>query len=293
MLKALKDNKKNGNKKRKLNNDVSLNNPYFKLWEEKMKGRIGNLLSSKIGKDERISIIEELDFDWIEKYCWAIPSVRALEAIKHVVGERELVEIGCGSGYWGHLLLELKVGWRGFDMSSITKSKWAKVEKKGPEILDSLESNLEGPRSCILFLCYPDDYRALDTEVDEDEEPGPDEQPFSLALDCFDRYRGDTIIHVGELLSTGTLLENPWGRTTAEDFQLALHCDFHKVLSLPLPAWPLSRDFLTVWKRTKKIEVKNEELDMEIRMIDKSFVMGGSAAPFFRSLLDDPKRNDS
>jgi len=73
----LKDNKRNGNKKRKLNQDVSdkprdaesLNNPYFKLWEDKMKGRIGNLLSSKIGKDERISIIEELDFEWIEKYC--------------------------------------------------------------------------------------------------------------------------------------------------------------------------------------------------------------------------------
>jgi hypothetical protein len=205
------------NKKRKLDEDVSkrsrdtesLNNPYFKLWEHKMKGRIGNLRRSEISKEERISIIDDLDFDWIEKYCWAIPSSRALRAIEHVVGDRELVEIGCGSGYWGQLLLELGVRWRGFDMSSNSKNKWTKVEKKGPEVLDSLKSNTKGQKSCVLFLCYPDDFRPVDSVEDEDVKPGPDEQPYSLALDCFDRYNGDTIIHVGELFCTGSILENP------------------------------------------------------------------------------------
>lgn len=287
------------NKKRKLNKDVStkqrdaesLNNPYFKLWEEKMKGRIGNLLSSDIGLEKRISIIDDLDFDWIEKYCWAIPSVKALRAIKHIVGDRELVEIGCGSGYWGRLLQDLEVRWRGYDISSTIKHKWAKVEKEGPQLLDSFKSNVKGPKSCVLFLCYPDDYRPVDGTDNEEKEPGPDEQPYSLALDCYDRYRGDTIIHVGELFCTGTILENPWGRTTSEGFQLSLHCDFHKVLSLPLPSWPLSRDVLTVWKRTKIIDVKNDEHDFEFRMIDKDYVLGGCAAPIFRSLLDEGRNN--
>lgn len=286
------------NKKRRLNEEdpkkpraaESLSNPYFQLWEDQMSGKVGNLLSSTIGMEERIRIIDDLDFDWIEKYCWAIPSASALEAIKHIVGDRELVEIGCGSGYWGWLLLELGVRWRGCDMSDTIKKKWAKVEKRGPEMFGSLKSNVKGPKSCVLFLCYPDDYRPVDGSEDEDE-VDPEEEPYSLALDCFNRYRGDTIIHVGELFGTGTVLENPWGRTTSEGFQLALNCDFHKVLSLPLPSWPLSRDVLTVWKRTDRIKVKNEDHDFEFRMIGKDSVMEGSAAPLFRSLLSKPRRS--
>ena len=40
------------------------------------------------------------------------------------------------------------------------------------------------------------------------------------------------------------------GRTTDADFQVQLATTFHKVLAVPLPCWPYSRDTLTVWKRT-------------------------------------------
>ena len=40
------------------------------------------------------------------------------------------------------------------------------------------------------------------------------------------------------------------GGTTAADFQVALHEDFHCLLVAKLPHFPFSRDCISVWKRT-------------------------------------------
>ena len=67
---------------------------------------------------------------------------------------------------------------------------------------------------------------------------------------------GQYVIHVGELLATGGTLsfpQAPWGRTSSSDFQVALSEEFHCILSASLPRFPFSRDYITVWKRTKWI----------------------------------------
>lgn len=52
---------------------------------------------------------------------------------------------------------------------------------------------------------------------------------------------------------TGTLTggeQRPWGRTSVSDFQVALAERFHCILCVPIPSFPFSQDYLTVWKRT-------------------------------------------
>ena len=57
----------------------------------------------------------------------------------------------------------------------------------GPEVLKNYQSH-------TLLLCYPDDFQTSDQ---------------SLAMRCFNKFQGDTIIHVGESFGL-TYQENPW-----------------------------------------------------------------------------------
>jgi hypothetical protein len=104
----------------------------------------------------------------------------------------------------------------------------------GPEVLQNCSDR-------ALFLCYPDDF----------EDSGE-----SMALRCMRQYRGDCIVHVGELLGETCCMPSPWGRTSSADFQVQLATTFHKVLCVPLPSWPCSRDTLTVWKRCAKAHLQ-------------------------------------
>lgn len=140
-----------------------------------------------------------------------------------------LIEIGCGKGYWASLLLQRNVNIVAFDREVVNDS-WTNVLKGGPEML--LVKKISRGRN--LFLSYPD-------------EDGP------MAMECLRNFKGDYIIHVGELMSTGTFSspQAPWGRTSASDFQVRLYEEFHCLLVADLPRFPFSRDSISVWKRTK------------------------------------------
>jgi len=124
---------------------------------------------------------------------------------------------------------------------------WEKVLKGGPEKLMKHSDR-------TLFLCYPDDFEY---------------NAKSMAFDCLKRYKGDTIIVVGEAFAQ-TCMDNPWGRSADADFQLHLAADFHKVLQVPLPSWPGSIDTLCVWKRTQKCAVA----DMQIKYVPANEMIG-------------------
>ena len=47
------------------------------------------------------------------------------------------------------------------------------------------------------------------------------------------------------------------GRTSSSDFQVHLATIFHKVVHVPLPSWPCSRDYLTVWRCERTHDVLN------------------------------------
>ena len=69
-----------------------------------------------------------------------------------------------------------------------------------------------------------------------------------FSLDCLRNYKGNTVIHIGELFGE-TLSTNPWGQTTSRDFQLRLGETFRCVSRVQLPNWPGHMDSLTVWSR--------------------------------------------
>jgi hypothetical protein len=80
---------------------------------------------------------------------------------------------------------------------------------------------------------------------------------------CIDAYDGDFIIHVGELITTGTLSggsQAPFGRTTGSDFSVLLAESFHCLLTASLPNFPFGKDCITVWKRTQFLAGKSQLL---------------------------------
>lgn len=175
--------------------------------------------------------LEVLGAAMCEKYSWAIPDSTTIRILKHFC---PLIEIGAGKGYIAKLLKDEGADIVAFDREVDKTSAWTKVKIGGPEKLS--ESAAAGRN---LFLCYPD----------EDS---------SMANPCLDDFIGDYVIHIGELISTGQLSspQAPWGRTSSADFQISLMTDFHCVLVYELPAFPFSRDCITVWKRTEFVRGK-------------------------------------
>lgn len=75
-----------------------------------------------------------------------------------------------------------------------------------------------------LLLCYPDDAE-------------------SMAVYALEAFQGEHVIHVGELMMTGTLMGSPiapYGRTSSADFQTLLSTHFHCVLVGKFPPPSLS-----------------------------------------------------
>jgi len=187
----------------------------------------GGLFHPEISEDQRAELFDELGAvgdSLVERYAWAIPDDRALRILRHFA---PLVEIGAGSGYWAALLQAQGVNVIPFD-AVVPEEGHTAVRRGGAEVLSTPEA-----AGRTLFLCYPD-------------ESG------KLAQDCLNRFTGTTIVHVGELISDGTLsLEQaPWGRTSHKDFQVKLMSSFHCILRAQLHAYPTGRDSISVWRRS-------------------------------------------
>lgn len=163
--------------------------------------------------------------DVIARYAWAIPDERALRVVAHFA---PVLEIAAGGGYWSACLRA-----RGVDVVCADKltgggdATWTHVLRAGPKLCKKHADR-------ALLLVYPDDFET---------------SAKSVALRCLENYAGMTVIHAGELFGSARLMEHPWGRSTADEFQVRLAERFHKVLEVPLPSWPYSRDSLTVWRR--------------------------------------------
>ena len=108
----------------------------------------------------------------------------------------------------------------------------------------------ERNRKRTLFLCYPDE--ALTATETETKDGHRETEPHSMANECLEHYRGDTVVHVGELFGeTVTMDAAPWGRSSSPQFQEQLARDYHCVLKAKLPNWLHARDTISVWKRTE------------------------------------------
>jgi hypothetical protein len=211
------------------------------------------------------------------KYAWAIPDERALRILGSM---GPLVEVGCGLGYWARLLRDRGVDIAVYDIELPPRPKrWTKVRRGGPMVLSKHSDR-------TLFLCYPDDTQS---PADEQQQQQPqrrtgEQDDESMAASCLRHYTGDTLVHVGELLFESVCRPSPWGRTTRPAFQLQLGATFHRVLSVPLPSWPTSRDSLSVWRRSAHVTV-DDQLFAFVPPAERVDLAAGIAAPAFAHLL--------
>jgi len=176
-----------------------------------------------------------------EKYSWAIPDQRALNIIAQF---QPIIEVGAGNGYWAHLLRKQNVHIRCCDNYVNYSTLWTLVEKSGPMIL---QQNDIIEKHYTLMLCYPD-------------------EASDLSYQCLQYYEGEYIIHIGELAMTGTCSgfpQAPFGRTTNSQFQIELMEHFHCILLAELPRFPFSKDYISVWKRSRVVPGKNNDNDNE------------------------------
>ena len=186
----------------------------------------------------------------VNKYSWATPDHRALRILKHF---SPIVEIGCGANaYWCQQMLQEGIDVVGYDRDTEGGGRMRDEESKsdvdfavkrgGPEVLSHKKN-----AGRTLFLCYPD-------EDDEERNADDDEAPFSMGTACLKHYRGDFVIHVGELFHDTSLSmeQAPWGRSSSPEFQESLATNFHCILHIRLLTnWLHSRDSLSVWKRSE------------------------------------------
>jgi hypothetical protein len=218
-----------------------------------------SFFSSELDPDRRGKIWTrqaDLGERLVNTYAWATPDDRALAILRHF---SPLIEIGCGArAYWCSQMDRAGIDVVGFDQDptlggKIDKESASKatlrVRQGGPEVLARPEFS-----SRNLFLCYPDenDDAAGESGAEEDDPQHP-----SLAYQCLQHFRGDYVIHVGEIFSDTVLAvdQAPWGRSSSPEFQQLLASEFHCLLRIGLPSWVHVRDTLTVWKRSEKCPI--------------------------------------
>jgi hypothetical protein len=154
----------------------------------------------------------------VVRYAWAVPDEHAIEII---LKYSPIVEIGCGTGYWasliaskGGIVFPYDAHVPGIDRNPYEHEiTYCNVLRGSIEVLDKLKFTL--------FLCWPPHNN-------------------SFAYDALMRYRGDTLIYVGE---------DEYGCTADRTFfkELSRHWKFiegHK-----LPQWDGIYDYLEVHKR--------------------------------------------
>ena len=160
------------------------------------------------------------------------------------------------------------------------------IYKGGPEILSTGSSKFKDIDQRVLLLCCPDEdvFDIVEEEEkksqhdnslegkssnddngnkgvvnhdcdedDDDNDQGEDEEDVhtSLGAACLQHFKGDTIIHVGELFGdTVSVDQAPWGRSSGPEFQQRLATEYHCILKVKLTNWLHVRDTISVWKRS-------------------------------------------
>ncbi len=173
------------------------------------------------------------------------------------------------------------------------------IYKGGPEVLSS-SAKFKDMDKRVLFLCYPDEdlYGGEDTNIDADCSGDADDISeqiaTSLGAACLEHFKGDTIIHVGELVGdTISMDQAPWGRSSSAGFQQRLCAEYHCILKAKLTNWLHVQDSISVWKRSKVCSIvfqgedsEDEDEEVEYKHIPEDEKLPSDiAAPCCRNLL--------
>ncbi|MBF6373901.1 methyltransferase domain-containing protein [Nocardia farcinica] len=111
----------------------------------------------------------------VQTYAWSIPSPADVQWMHRILGGRDVVEIGAGSGYWAWQLRQLGVDVDAVDDSSWTRpwaKQWSPVRKGGPK-----DAALHPDRALLLVWPPYDD---------------------AMAYRSLTAYEGDLVFYAGE-----------------------------------------------------------------------------------------------
>ena len=230
----------------------------------------------------------------MQEYSWAVATNKALKIIEHFAKGVGIVEMAAGRGHWAAMLKA-----RGVDIVPVDKytfcesDNYCKVFEGGPKVLSGIVEENEGKGVKVrgggkgggggkvhgggkgangggggggrmansaatiealgdfkkrnLLLVYPD---------------GSD----NVSTQCLEYFKGQYIIHVGELFMTGTKAgddQSPWGKTTDSEGQVLLAEQFHCVLCVKNDCLPIYNDYVTVWKRSSFLKMDDDEDDFD------------------------------
>jgi hypothetical protein len=165
----------------------------------------------------------------IDMSAWAIPSPDAIEYIAGVFasvdGNRELVEIGSGKGYWLRLLRDAGITCTGYDiLEQSRKDTFSKVQHGD-------ETSLANHTNYHVMLCWP--------PQKGHKGEGMDERVLKLCEPTSELfYIGEPIDGSGSACSTGT-----------QAFFDALSKDWELVNMVEIPKWPGMFDNLYHYRR--------------------------------------------
>ena len=157
-----------------------------------------------------------------------MPSYESLEVIKQSAGERLVVEIGSGNGYWAYMLRRMGVPVQAVDnLQSEYRTLWI-----GDTRVQDGEKYLKDKKGCkddVLLLVYP--IVSLD---------------FTSRI--LDAYKGDTICVAGTQNRSGY---TAFKDKTIDEYMKAEKVDYEKTIQIPLPSFPGKDEALYIFERRK------------------------------------------
>lgn len=156
------------------------------------------------------------------KYAWAIPTE---EAVRRIARLSPICDLGCGTGYWAHLLAQAgaKVVAVDSEPPQDGMNHWHSARIQHFPLVEEDAATYDVPRDHALMLCWP---------------------PYSdpMAVTALRRYRGSRVIYVGEGVG---------GYTADDSFHHAIATRWKLAELIDIPQWPGVHDRVHVYERRR------------------------------------------
>ena len=158
--------------------------------------------------------------DLKQRYSFAVPTD---ESVRRIAYYSPIVEIGAGLGYWASLLDEVGCDIIAYDTHPGAENHWIEDDYSPWFEVKECSPDFVPPADRALFLCWPP-------------------YDITMASDVLSRYKGDTLIYIGESKD---------GCCADDAFFEALN-NWDCIEYIDLPQLFGIRDSLTIYNRLKK-----------------------------------------
>ena len=183
---------------------------------------------------------QDKSFPWllrnilVDEYSYAIPNPEAIETI---IKHSPLVEIGCGLGYWAHLIRMCGGDIVAYD-NAINEKGQVKLHSKNQyvtpytTVIEGNEDSVKNNSDRTLFLCWP---------------------PMSnMGYECLHQYLqhgGQKLIYIGE---------GPGGCTGDDDFHQLLRNQMECIEIHSIPRWVCINDRMYIYQVKNRYQEQHD-----------------------------------